>query len=134
MAPLFLFLASSLNVELVYIILTSLEKFTYLMSDETVRLSRIIEDLGDHTEIIDDNDNSTLLIKEIAISDPNRWSSSIKMEDYIQNNFVIGGSMSTRKNKSHSHISNESVAPPQINLRSNVKVKFHKKRLFMETF
>ena len=30
MAPLFLFLASSLNVELVYIILTSLVKFTQL--------------------------------------------------------------------------------------------------------
>ena len=52
------------------------------MSDETVRLSRI-EDLDDHTEIIDDNDNSTLLIKEIAIADPNRWTNSTKMEDYI---------------------------------------------------
>ena len=125
MAPLFLFLASSLNVELVYIILTSLTKFTRLMNlDESVRSSSL-EDLDDHTEIIDDDDNSTLLIKEIAIVDPNRWSSSIKMEDYIQKNFVIGGRMTTKKNKSERHTSNESVAPPQINLRSNVKVTFH---------
>ena len=34
MAPLYLFLASSLNVELVYIILTSITQFAYLKQDE----------------------------------------------------------------------------------------------------
>ena len=33
MAPLYLFLASSLNVELVYIILTSISKFSHLIND-----------------------------------------------------------------------------------------------------
>ena len=34
MAPLYLFLASSLNVELVYVILTSVTQFAYLKKDE----------------------------------------------------------------------------------------------------
>ena len=34
MAPLYLFLASSLNVELVYLILTSVTQFAYLRKDD----------------------------------------------------------------------------------------------------
>ena len=124
MAPLFLFLASSLNVELVYIILTSLVKFTQLQCDEN--------------EIVEEGEKSTLFIKEIAIADPNRWTNSAKMEDYIQNKYVIGRRLkrkfSSQTERQPSSVSDAPPQMPQINLQSNVKVTFHQKHLFMETF
>ena len=76
-------MASSLNVELVYIILTSISKFANVKRDEYGNLEL------DHTDDIkailsEDNKGSCiLLISEIEISDPQKWSSSSKMENYI---------------------------------------------------
>ena len=80
---LYLFLASSLNVELVYIILTSISKFANVSRDQYGNLELEVTD--DIKAILsEDNKGScTLMISEIEISDPKNWSSSSKMENYI---------------------------------------------------
>ena len=76
-------MASSLNVELVYIILTSISKFANVSSDEYGNLGlKVTDDIK--AILSEDNKGScTLLISEIEISDPKEWSASSKMDDYI---------------------------------------------------
>ena len=63
-----MFLASSLNVELVYIILTGVTRFAKLKDNDGGH-SILSDDFQERTEIIEDasNESSTLLIKEILI-------------------------------------------------------------------
>lgn len=57
MAPIYLFLASSLNVELVYIILTGISKFSHLKDDG--RTSSI--DSSQRAELRETDSDSTLI-------------------------------------------------------------------------
>ena len=84
--PLYLFLASSLNVELVYIILKSISMFSSVTVDEYG--NSILKDTDDDVNAVlhEDRDKATLAIHEMQIKDPNRWVSSLSMENYIQNN------------------------------------------------
>lgn len=81
MAPLYLFLASSLNVELVYIILTSISKFSNLSSDKLGK--SFLRNSGLDTKLIETESDSTLIFSKIEVRDATRWSSCAATEDYI---------------------------------------------------
>ena len=146
MQPLYVFLASSLNVELVYIILKSISKFTDIERDQRGNsiLSRtssgeMVASLLEDTE----EDYCTLKISELEIDNPNRWSASAEMEDYIQNNRVSTKIVSYIRDNisaSGSQISddepneNPNTEPSAIKYHSNISVTFHKRKLFMDTF
>ena len=99
MAPLYLFLASSLNVELVYIILTSITQFAYLRRDE--RGNSTILDQSNRSynsqssdstnvEIVEERGGDAVLrLSEIKIQDPSKWTKNAKMEDYIQDSKIF---------------------------------------------
>ena len=75
MSPLYVFLASSLNVELVYIILTSICSFAYLIKDENGRLTFDLRATArsetsvkcNQAEVLDEGEDSSLLLREIQI-------------------------------------------------------------------
>ena len=73
MAPLFFFLASSLNVELVYIILKSITQFQYVcMSQEDLEVCPV--KLGKVRIISDPHaEDVTLELKKIKIQDSSLW-------------------------------------------------------------
>ena len=48
-----------------------------------------------------EEDFCTINISELEIADPNRWCASAKMEDYIQDNYVIGRKLRGSSAKSH---------------------------------
>jgi len=83
MAPLFFFLASSLNVELVYSILKGITQFGYLTlcdpKDIKEKLSRM--------ETENTIDGFKIIINRIKIKDCNNWNSA-SYQDFIQNNLV----------------------------------------------
>ena len=85
MQPLYLFLASSLNVELVYIILKSISKFTAIERDQRGNsvLSESSSDMVASVTEDTEEDFCTLNISEFEIVNPNRWSASAEMENYI---------------------------------------------------
>ena len=84
MAPLYLFLASSLNVELVYIILTGISKFSHLQSDG--RTTSI--DISQGAELVETETDSTLVFNSIDVGNAGQWSSSTLMDDLIENSFA----------------------------------------------
>ena len=84
MAPLYLFLASSLNVELVYIILTGISKFSHLKSDG--RMTSI--DISQGAELVETETDSTLVFNSIDVGNAGQWSSSTLMDDLIENSFA----------------------------------------------
>lgn len=100
MAPLYLFLASSLNVELVYIILTSVNKFAHLKRD-IMTGDMIVETENDEesqykTQVVNlgiNEQDPTLLIREIKIKDPASWAQNAKVEDLIQNKMILNRKM-----------------------------------------
>ena len=84
MAPLYLFLASSLNVELVNIILTGISKFSHLKSDG--RMTSI--DISQGAELVETETDSTLVFNSIDVGNAGQWSSSTLMDDLIENSFA----------------------------------------------
>ena len=65
MAPLFSFLKSSLNVELVYIILKGITGFSYISRDEDSEVSKV-----KNVKLLDpDADDATIELKKIKIKD-----------------------------------------------------------------
>ena len=74
LSPLFMFLASSLNVELVYIILTSISTFTKVTRDKDNK--SILENTDEINASLMENDSGcTLNIHHLEIANANRWSS-----------------------------------------------------------
>ena len=143
--PLMLFLASSLNVELVYMILTGLTQFSRLhespLSGESV-LDYLQSDEGPNLELTEDSESSVIKIKEVTIGNVSEWSSSVQLEDYIENNRVRDkvAKMWRSESRKDSHdllleeISADEIKPESTKLHTNMKVTFHKRKLFMETF
>ena len=70
MAPLFLFLASSLNVELVYIILKSITQFQYINMGQEVNFAKRTS-----VELISSprGEDVTLQLRKIKIKDLSKW-------------------------------------------------------------
>ena len=76
LSPLFMFLASSLNVELVYIILRSMITFTKVIRDENNM--NVLENTDEINASLSDNDTGcTLNIHRLEIFNANRWSSTV---------------------------------------------------------
>ena len=74
LSPLFMFLASSLNVELVYIILTSISTFTKVTRDKDNK--SILENTDEiNASLIENDSGCTLNIHHLEIANANRWSS-----------------------------------------------------------
>ena len=65
MAPLFLFLASSFNVELVYVILNGITQFSYLKQTSAKALKK----KGQVKVVKDENGNTTIHMSQIKIKD-----------------------------------------------------------------
>ena len=79
MTPLYLFLASTLNVELVYIILTGITKFAKLKKDHEG--STFIDE--DYFRIEENDKGSTLILDQIEIENADRWTVTNKVEDFV---------------------------------------------------
>ena len=76
LSPLFMFLASSLNVELVYIILRSINTFSKVTRNENNM--NVLENTVDINASLTDNDTGcTLNIHRLEIFNANRWSSTV---------------------------------------------------------
>ena len=74
LAPLFSFLKSSLNVELVYIILKGITGFSYISRGEDCDTSMVKK----VTLLDPDAENATIQLNKIKIKDAKRWESSRK--------------------------------------------------------
>ena len=73
MKPLFLFLASSLNTEIVYVILKSITQFSYIVCDD--QNFRITSKKRDQLELIDErNGDCTIILNKIKIKNYEMWS------------------------------------------------------------
>ena len=85
MAPCFLFLASSLNVELVYSILKGITKFGYITlfdpNDTTVN------DKRQKMRTLVEKDATTLTITQLKIKDYKTWNDSC-YQDFVQDTWV----------------------------------------------
>ena len=78
MAPLFFFLASSFNVELVYVILKGITSFSYIASEDlNLKQRERVQNL----DFVKEDGNVTLTLKEIKIYDSDKWSQMITDKD-----------------------------------------------------
>jgi len=78
MAPLFLFLASSFNVELVYIILKGITQFSYVIcGTEKVKGMQLVKRC----------DNLTLMLNKIKIKNFSLWS-EMKTDDQMEKKVI----------------------------------------------
>ena len=74
MAPLMMFLASSFNIELVYVILKGITQFSYITCDGATDAS--LREKRDKLNLISSPDGSqTLTLNEIKIKNLDKWSS-----------------------------------------------------------
>ena len=113
--PLFLFLSSSLNVELVYIILKSITQFTYInstngqsrhLSNSKLRNITIIADSSGASE------NMTLMLTKIKIKEYREWSRTSSLD----------------------RRASSSVEQVVLNMHCKVKVTFYKMQTFTDMF
>jgi hypothetical protein len=87
MAPLMMFLASSFNIELVYVILKGITQFSYLTCDNGK--DDFIRKKADKLDIkIEGNGSITLTMKEIKIKDFDKWS-DVKPKDVVDNDKTL---------------------------------------------
>ena len=115
-APMMLFLASSLNVELVYIILTGLTQFAK-MNSNNINVTDF-DDLQNESKVeIEERESGTsILLRTIEIENVDKWSSQMRIDDYIEDN---------RASFVETKVTLESESSNNATLLKNVKVKFH---------
>ena len=126
MKPLFLFLASSLNTEIVYVILKSITQFSYICCDDhNFKLTR---SKRNKLKMIDEqNGDCTLILNKIKIKDYQQWSQTSQL-DLCQNSRVKRRStLRTRDRESE-------VQENILTIDSKVKVTFHQINVFKRTF
>ena len=123
MAPLFYFLASSLNVELVYIILKSLTQFVAIDPNTREFTSTKVQKV----KIIDNgtSDDVTLELSKIKIKNYSDWAPS-SGTDLFQNQYL--GLLLDEEERKSVHQEDRL----EINLK--VQVTFYQMGLFMKTF
>jgi hypothetical protein len=83
MAPLFLFLASSFNVELVYVILKGITQFSYVIAENQQKSNEKMKRKFKKMELSMTDGNLTLVLKQIKIKDFDKWS-SMKTDEDVQ--------------------------------------------------
>ena len=83
MAPLMMFLASSFNIELVYVILKGITQFSYYTCDNGK--DDYIREKADKLNLVTAKDGSskTLTLSEVKIKDLDKWS-SVQSKDVIE--------------------------------------------------
>ena len=115
-APIMLFLASSLNVELVYIILTGLTQFAK-MNSNNINVTDF-SDLQNESKVeIEERESGiSILLRTIEIENVDKWSSQMRIDDYIEDN---------RASFVETKVTLESESSNNATLLKNVKVKFH---------
>ena len=80
--PLYVFLASSLNVELVYIILTGICDFTSVFSQNT---SFVTAQINENTSIVTTPEYTALHIREIRMANRKDWSDR-RIDEFLEKN------------------------------------------------
>ena len=88
MTPLMMFLASSFNIELVYVILKGITQFSYLNcgDDGNDYLRRKANKLNLRNE--SDGKSKTLILTEIKIKDLDKWS-GVKAKDVKETDYSV---------------------------------------------
>ena len=83
MAPLFFFLASSFNVELVYIILKGITQFSYISKGKILKQNKNID-------LKIEKDDVTITLNKIKIKNLELWS-NLKTDEQIKSAFLETG-------------------------------------------
>lgn len=87
MAPLMMFLASSFNIELVYVILKGITQFSYFTCDNGK--DEYVREKADKLVLATSKDGSkTLTLHEVKIKDLDKWS-NVKFKDVKESDKFI---------------------------------------------
>lgn len=126
MAPMFLFLASSFNVELVYVILKGITQFSYLIQERTQRNSIRAREKKSKMEFVYEDGNVTVVLNQIKIKDFDKWSRMITDEEVQQlTKEDLNDLLRTEQISNHANV---------LKMNERVTITYHKMDLFMEMF
>lgn len=126
MAPMFLFLASSFNVELVYVILKGITQFSYLIQERTQRNSIRAKEKMSRIELVYENGDVTVVLNQIKIKDFDKWS-RMKTDEEVQQ-LTKENLNDLQRTEPISHDANI------LKMNERVTITYHKMDLFMEMF
>jgi len=126
MAPMFLFLASSFNVELVYVILKGITQFSYLIQERTQRNSIRAVEKKSRMELVYEDGNVTVVLNQIKIKDFDKWS-RMKTDEEVQQ-LTKENLNDLQRTEKISHDANV------LKMNERVTITYHKMDLFMEMF
>lgn len=126
MAPMFLFLASSFNVELVYVILKGITQFSYLIQERTQRNSIRAGEKKSRMELVYEDGNVTVVLNQIKIKDFDKWS-RMKTDEEVQQ-LTKENLNDLQKTEQISHDANV------LKMNERITITYHKMDLFMEMF
>ena len=126
MAPMFLFLASSFNVELVYVILKGITQFSYLIQERTQRNSIRAGEKKSRMELVYEDGNVTVVLNQIKIKDFDKWS-RMKTDEEVQR-LTKENLNDLQRTEQISHDANV------LKMNERVTITYHKMDLFMEMF
>jgi hypothetical protein len=126
MAPMFLFLASSFNVELVYVILKGITQFSYLIQERTQRNSIRAGEKKSRMELVYEDGNVTVVLNQIKIKDFDKWS-RMKTDEEVQQ-LTKENLNDLQRTEKISHDANV------LKMNERVTITYHKMDLFMEMF
>jgi hypothetical protein len=126
MAPMFLFLASSFNVELVYVILKGITQFSYLIQERTQRNSIRAGEKKSRMELVYEDGNVTVVLNQIKIKDFDKWS-RMKTDEEVQQ-LTKENLNDLQRTEQISHDANV------LKMNERVTITYHKMDLFMEMF
>jgi len=122
----FLFLASSFNVELVYVILKGITQFSYLIQERTQRNSIRAREKKSKMEFVYEDGNVTVVLNQIKIKDFDKWSRMITDEEVQQlTKEDLNDLLRTEQISNHANV---------LKMNERVTITYHKMDLFMEMF
>ena len=122
----FLFLASSFNVELVYVILKGITQFSYLIQERTQRNSTRAGEKKSRMELVYEDGNVTVVLNQIKIKDFDKWS-RMKTDEEVQQ-LTKENLNDLQRTEQISHDANV------LKMNERVTITYHKMDLFMEMF
>jgi|LauGreDrversion4_2_1035121.scaffolds.fasta_scaffold141753_3 hypothetical protein len=122
----FLFLASSFNVELVYVILKGITQFSYLIQERTQRNSIRAGEKKSRMELVYKDGNVTVVLNQIKIKDFDKWS-RMKTDEEVQQ-LTKENLNDLQRTEQISHDANV------LKMNERVTITYHKMDLFMEMF
>jgi hypothetical protein len=139
MAPLFLFLASAFNTELVYVILKGITKFSDLVATKLdEKAKRKLKDV----QFVMDDGNMTVTLNHIKIKDIDKWE-AIKTDQDLTNNakddqldaFRSTSNLESAVRLSLLHRYEKTKQEMNVvKINSTVTVTYHKMDMFMTMF